>query len=177
MDSFFYTKGLIMKEIYPNLYIGNDRDCLKRIVYSNLATIHACKSCHKMVLEYKMSLPNNHPNYLTFERGRNLYLNLVDMSKEFLPQFTNPIFDEAFDFISEHINKRRVLIHCNKGESRSPSLGLVYLARNGVIKNDDFVIAALEFMDIYPNYRPGEGIRAYMKKNWDYLMRGNLQRF
>lgn len=162
-----------MKEIYPNLYIGNDMDCKKCANDSNFAIVHACKTCHQSVLGYTKSLPSAHPNYLIFETDCNLYLNLVDMPAEFHPKFTHPIFDKALGFISKHITKHKVLIHCNQGGSRSASLGLVYLAQHGIIANNDFEIAMSAFLKRYPDYKPGNGVRLYTKNNWNYLIRRN----
>ena len=163
----------IMKEIHPNIFIGNDTDCAKCINDLEFAIVHACKTCHQTALNYTKSLPPSHQNYLIFESGQHLYLNLVDMTQEFQPKYTHPIFDRTMDFINEQLPERKVLIHCNQGLSRSTSIGLVYLARHGIIANDDLESAATEFIKLYPDYQPGNGVKLYTKNNWDYLMRWN----
>ena len=45
---------------------------------------------------------------------------------------------------------RKVLVHCNQGMSRSPGIGLFYVAREGIIKNGSFQEALAEFETIYP---------------------------
>ena len=53
-----------MFEVYPNLFIGTQRDCFDTQI-DDWAVIHACKSpCHQRALGYRGSLPKNHPNYL-----------------------------------------------------------------------------------------------------------------
>ena len=159
-----------MKEIYKNLFIGNDIDCSNSYLNSEISIIHACKTCHQKALNYSKSLLNTHPNYLIYEKGSHLYLNIVDMPNEFLPKYTNPIFKSAIDFIDREIQTKKVLIHCNQGHSRSPSLGMVYLAINDIILNKFYEEARAEFVKLYPEFAPGTGIMLYMQRNWDYLI-------
>ena len=156
-----------MTEIYKNLFIGNDKDCMAH----DFATVHACKTCHKKSLGYTNALPQTHPKYLVNENGTHIYLNMVDMLKEFSAEFTNPMFKHAIDFIHHHIKDRKILIHCNQGVSRAPSVGLVYLASIGELPNQSFDAAAMPFMKLYSDYIPGNGILLYLRRNWDYLMR------
>jgi len=159
-----------MKEIHHNLFVGNDADCNACAANPEFAIVHACKTCHQKALNYTGALPAMHPNYLIYEDGGHLYLNMVDMPKEFLPKFTNPMFKRAMDFIARELKTKKVLIHCNYGASRSPSLGLTYLAITGVISNHSFEEAATEFEAIYQTYTPGTGIMFYMKRNWEFFM-------
>jgi predicted protein tyrosine phosphatase len=41
------------------------------------------------------------------------------------PLFKAVLFTKALDFIKAHIAKRKVLIHCNHGKSRSASIALL----------------------------------------------------
>jgi len=159
-----------MTQIHTNLFIGGDSDCDACSVNKEFSIIHACKTCHQEVLKYGGALPQSHPNYLILERGPHIYLNMVDMPNELVPKYTHPMFKSAMDFISREIKSKKVLVHCNFGVSRSPSLGLVYLARTGVISNSSLGEAAGEFAVLYPKYSPGMGITLYMKRNWEYLM-------
>ena len=59
----------------------------------------------------------------------------------------------------------KVLIHCNQGISRSPSIGLLYLAVKGIIKNENYNIAKEDFIKIYPKYEPS-GIKEFLEINW-----------
>ena len=161
-----------MKEILENLYVGDDADCLN--VGSDFAIIHACKTCHQKGIGYRGSLPSSHPNYLFFERENHLYLNMVDMECELLPRFTHPIMNRAILFIEKNITKKPILIHCNQGFSRSPSIGLVYLARENKITSDLYYNANNDFLKVYPNYLPGRGIELYLMNNWEYLMSGEI---
>jgi len=166
----FYTKTKDMKQIHDNLFIGNDIDCRAAICNSEFAIIHACKTCHQKKLGYEKSLPANHEHYLIYENDSHLFLNMVDMPNEFRAEFTNPMFARAMDFI-RRAAPRKVLVHCNQGLSRSPSLGMMWLVINGVIAKDSQCSAVADFLKIYPDYAPGNGIKLYMQNNWDYLIR------
>lgn len=161
-----------MEKIYPRLYIGDEPACRASVGNQDLAIIHACKEpCHRKHVGYKeRSIPDGHPMKLTAEAPYNLYLNLVDMPQEFLVHYTHPIIEKAISFIKTHIQERSVLIHCNQGKSRSPSIGMAYLAHQGIIPNASFPEAEQAFIKIYDKYEPGLGIRSYLQKNWTDIM-------
>lgn len=156
-----------MEEIYKNIFIGSDYDCLHT---SRMAVIHACKTCHQKALNYTKSLPQTHPNYLIAEEKNNLYLNMVDMSRELSPLYTNPVMSKAMEFIDKSADNGKILIHCNQGMSRSPSIGLLFLARKNVINNTSYRNAKSDFLKIYPFFSPGTGIELYMAGNWNDLL-------
>lgn len=157
-----------MIEIVQNLFIGDDNDCFS---YSNThAVIHACKTCHQRAIGYRESLPSNHPHYLIYEDGNHLYLNMVDMERELLPVYTHPIMKAAFTFLDNYIEKKKILIHCNQGNSRSPSIGLLYLSRKSIISNDLYINAKNNFLNIYSIFNPGKGIELYMNNNWNEII-------
>jgi len=157
-----------MIQIKNRLFIGNDSDCLRS--NNSFAIIHACKTCHQKSIGYKGSLSASHPNYLVYQRGINLFLNLVDMEKELMPRFTHPIMAAAFHFINTNIQTKDILIHCNQGQSRSPSIGLVFLARIEAITNSSYIDAKSEFRLIYPSFNPGQGIERYMHRFWGDIL-------
>ncbi len=162
-----------MIQIMDNLFIGNDYDCFT--CRDGFSVIHACKTCHQKSIGYRGSLHLSHPNYLVFEQENDLYLNLVDMEQEFLPKYTHPIMKSAILFIEKNISKKPILIHCNHGYSRSPSIGLVYLARENKIASDSYYNAKNDFLNVYPDYLPGRGIELYLIKNWQELMGGEMR--
>ena len=159
-----------MKEVYTKLFIGDDNDCMACSTDPGFSIVHACQSCHQRALNYKVSLPSTHPNHLIYEYGAHLYLNMLDTPYELDSEFTHPVFKRAMEFIHHEIKTKKLLVHCNFGYSRSPSLGLVYLAINGLIPNKSLEEALNEYVKLYPKYAPGRGIRLYMKNNWDFLM-------
>ena len=159
-----------MVEVFTNLCVGDTDDCNK-INSSDWAIIHACKDpCHRRIVNYKNNLPIEHDNYLVHEKDNHLALNIVDMKQELLPEYTDKIMKAAMRFIEENIDKHKILIHCNQGMSRSPSIALLYMARLGVINNQSYREAATDFKVKYKDYNPGTGIAAYLAKNWADLL-------
>jgi hypothetical protein len=167
-----------MKNVFPNLYCGNDNDYLNlekehipgREVdqpTDNWAVLHAAKeSCHRQFVGYiGRGCPKESPEYLWAERGNRLALNIVDAPK---PEFFDKgMIDKALDFIEQKLSEGfKVLCHCNVGESRSASICLLYLIKHGIIKGDTLEDCEAEFMKVYPEYNPGAGIRGFVKEHW-----------
>ena len=168
-----------MKEVIKGLYVGNEMD------YGNLekehipgreidqptngfAVVHACKEPHhRNLLGYTTrGCPKDNPEYLWAERENRLYMNIVDAPKSFF--FDKGMIDKALDFIDEKLNQGlKVLIHCNKGESRSASIALIYLIKHGLIEGDTLEDVEAEFLKLYPEYNPGEGMRGFVKENFE----------
>ncbi|MDI6737993.1 MAG: dual specificity protein phosphatase [Nanoarchaeota archaeon] len=158
-----------MIEVFKNLYVGNETNCFQELK-EEWAVIHACKSpCHQRKVGYKGSLPQNHPEYLISEKDNHLYLNIVDMPNTLSPKYTDPIINRAIQFIEQNISTKKVLIHCNQGESRAPSIALIYLANKGIIQKANFEGAIKQFKERYTNYSPARGIYSYMKVNWETI--------
>lgn len=150
---------------YPNLFIGSESDCFYKQI-DDWAVIHACKSpCHQRTLGYKGSLQSNHPNYLVYELENHMFLNMIDPKT---PLFMPPLFIASLDFIEKHISKRKVLIHCNLGSSRSPSLALLYLAKRAKsINGESYRKAIQDFIKLFPSYNPSRGIAVYLSVHWN----------
>lgn len=153
-----------MLEVYPNLFVGSDSDCFFN-ENERWAVIHACKSpCHQRILCYKGNLPESHPHYLIYERSNHLFLNMIDPPT---PLFKAQLFARSLDFISDHFPERKMLIHCNNGLSRAPSIVLLFLAKRiQKISNGSYDQAAADFKKLYPHYQPGRGIACYLAQNW-----------
>jgi hypothetical protein len=149
-----------MKEVHERIFVGSDDDCNA----PGCVTVHACKTCHTRALGYSGSLPADHPNYLSIERGGGLYLNLVDPP---IPLFKPESFKIFLEFAKREYEKEsKLLIHCNRGESRAPSLALLLLSKLGVIGADSFQSARADFIKLYPNYNPGKGIEQFLTDHW-----------
>lgn len=142
--------------------------CVKEKTNSNIAIVHACKEpCHRHAVGYQdRSLDSSHLHYLSLEKAHHLYLNMIDPPA---PLFKPESFTLFFEFVDREITQRPVLIHCNKGESRAPSLTLLYMAKRlGLLPNESYQAAAAAFSAQYP-YKPGKGIATYLGKNWGGL--------
>ncbi|MGD0654831.1 MAG: hypothetical protein ABSA16_10840 [Thermoguttaceae bacterium] len=154
-----------MKSIYERLYIGTEEDC--RSGNNEWAIVHACKSpCHQREVGYHGSLPSTHPNYLVLERENDLILNMVDPPR---PLFMPKLFIDFLWFSEKHWNKgKNLLIHCNLGESRAPSLALLFIAKRlHRINGSSYENAKSEFMNLFPSYTPGLGIQIYLHQHWN----------
>lgn len=68
-----------------------------------------------------------------------------------------------------------VLIHCNHGRSRAPSIELLHMARTGALPRVTYRAAWLRYDEHVasldrPTYRPGDGIRDFLRDNWKELL-------
>jgi hypothetical protein len=155
-----------MTEIYKNLYVGNLVDFEDNQFNDNFYFVQACKEpCHRKAVGYKGRTPEiTHPEYLIAYRDRKIILNMIDPPTA--KYFENILFEKALIFINENLqNDKKVLIHCNQGISRSPSIGLLFLATHGKIRNESYDVAKEDFQKLYPDYMPS-GIRDFLTINW-----------
>jgi hypothetical protein len=153
-----------MRQVRDRLWVGNLHDC--EDAASDWAVVHACKDpCHKLAVGYSGSLPDNHEHYLAYHSGRHLFLNMIDPP---VPLFKAESFRRATAFIAENIGQRNVLVHCNHGLSRSPSITLLWLAKATMeIPGATYEEARTAFQSLYPEYDPGLGIQTFLATRWD----------
>lgn len=103
--------------------------------------------------------------------GKNaIAVNMVDADT---PQYFQPkIFRHLVRLIADKVGSgNRVRIMCNKGVSRSASVGLLYVAAIGEISKENYESAAKEFKKIYPNYSPNRGIKQFLANQWHQFFR------
>lgn len=148
-----------MQKVYENLYVGNDRDCME----FQGAIVHACQSC------FARGVHGNIGDKKVFESNNDLYLNLLDISSLSF-EYGFPMIKRSMEFIDEHIKDMDVLVHCNFGMSRSPSIALLYMARKGYINNSSFKKAFEDFHKIYSYYSPSFGMHRYFDNYWQEIM-------
>lgn len=128
-----------------------------------------------------------------------LSLNWVDSPNAALYDYNGQgvaRFHQIFDFIDQSRGNRPVGIVCNKGESRSPSIAMAYLAKRTnilsrpVIAAEDlmkgadpvalineakdfekptYALAREKFERIYSSYYPAGGITTFLIDHWDEL--------
>lgn len=156
-----------MQEIYDRVFVTDATSCLAGS--DDVVVVHACKSpCHQEAVGYRGNLSDSHPNYLVLERASDLYLNIIDPP---VPLFKPALFSHFMNFAKKHWDDgKELVIHCNKGESRAPSLGLLFLARGiAVIDDSSYSSARGEFQKLYSRYQPGKGIQTYFTQNWAKL--------
>ncbi len=152
-----------MIQVDEKLWIGNQSDFEQDIegkLDLTWAIVHAAKEpYHRMLLGYTTpGAPKDHEEYYLARRGDTIYLNLIDAPKvEFIPE---QIIKAAIEFIDEEIKAgKTVFVHCNQGESRAPSIALLYLyIRGDFFEETDPELVIEEFIKIYPGYNPGQGM-------------------
>ncbi len=157
-----------MVEVQKRIFVGNDFECFTE--KEGWVTVHACKfPCHVRAVGYYNKLPKDHPNYLVKEDDNNLFLNMIDPDK---PYFKKESFAAFFEFAKKHYEDgKSIFIHCNRGESRAPSLALLFMLKYlSVIGNDSFENAKSNFLKVYKTYRPGMGISSYLTNNWETII-------
>lgn len=160
-----------MIEIYKNVLIGNEQDYYSIQHAPNWATLHCCKNpFHCTFVGYKGSLPPNHPDYALKRIENEMALNLVDMDRfsvDYL-DFNRNMFKASFAFLDEYRDKGyQLLIHCNQGESRAPTLGMLYAARLGAFEYADFESSVIKLRLLCPGYNPKQNIYLTVQSLWD----------
>ena len=155
----------MLSRVIPKLYFSDENYC-EQNNDGYLAIVHACQTpCYLRAVGGKI-LSSQHPNYLYLEDDYNLFLNLVD---PYEPLFFLDSFEVALDFIDKHIKDLDVLIHCNMGLSRAPSLAMLYLAkRTDKLPSTSYEEAAVAFNKIH-SYSPSRGISIFLDENWGEL--------
>jgi len=160
-----------MIELHPRLFVGDQSTCLQR--FEGFAVVHAYKSpCHQRAVGYRQALPHDDPYYLALETEYDLYLNLIDPPT---PLFQVDSFRHFRDFAeSRYLHAHQaLLIHCNQGESRAPSLAMLFLAKDLHVLPDDSYQAAVEafapLAATLPRYAPGLGIQTFLAEHWSDL--------
>jgi predicted protein tyrosine phosphatase len=100
-----------------------------------------------------------------FEEGKNLYLDILDPVE---PRFDLEVFTTSLEFMHRHWGKgRKILVHCNAGLSRSPSIALLFLAKHlAAISDRSYEAARADYQALDPRYSPGSGIQSYLMDQW-----------
>ena len=163
-----------MIEAYPNLFVGDEADARTALNKTGWYIVHACKEpFHRQTLGYTgRAAPKKHPEYLIAERDGRLILNLVDApDPAYIPK---EVMDAAVDAIHQNIYKSKVLVHCNQGMSRSPTIVFLYLAKyTNVFSSNEFSLALGEFKKLYPRYLPANGVAMFSRQNWSLYVNNN----
>ena len=150
-----------MIRIAQRLWLGGQSDWERtvRLAREPWHVIHACKEpYHRLFVGYS-------GRGWWAVRGRRIALNLVDgQEPEWVPEAA---VDFAIDTINKWTEEFPVLLHCNRGESRSAVIGMLYLTSQGRFPGMDFEAAEAEFTRIYPPYNPARGMRLFAMQKWE----------
>ena len=153
--------------MHERLFVGSEVDCA--IAKPGWFIIHACKSpCHQAAVGYRGSLKPDHPHYLALERGSDLFLNMIDPP---VPLFKLETFKTFLRFAHKAWQDgHNLLVHCNQGESRAPTLALLLMAKRlEALPSDSYRAASSLFRSLYRTYNPGQGIQTFLNQNWNQI--------
>jgi len=153
-----------MIEVYPNLFVGAEQHEHAVRGQHGWYVIHACKEpYHSRLLGYPpgKAAPKG-PEYFFAKREGRLFLNLIDAPKvDFIPV---EIITEAVNAIHENIGQHKVLVHCNQGHSRSPSIAFLYLLKySNLFAGQDLNTSIAAFRKLYPPFNPGRGMADFVQ--------------
>jgi hypothetical protein len=103
--------------------------------------------------------------YYFFKREENaIYLNMIDSEES--KYVNDAMINPALDFMHQHLSKgNEVFIYCSLGESRSPSLALMYLLEYNLIEKNENTFTVFK-NKYYPLYNPKNGNLLYIKSRW-----------
>ena len=163
-----------MNEIYNNLFVGSLEEYEQVQLDNTSYVLHAAKEpYHRQFVGYTgRACDKDHPEYLKAIRGREVAANIVD-AKESRYFDYDLIFSLVKDILTLLIEAdRKVYIHCNLGESRAPSIGLLVLLGLHAV-DTDYETAQRQFLSIYPNYNPGQGMKDFVRENWDRFVKAS----
>lgn len=170
-----------MIEITDNIYVGNDQD-YNQIINNHFifntnewAFLHCAKiPFHQKMARYNRDLPRNHPDYKYKIIGNRMALNLIDFPEydSIWKEHYKVMFHSAVEFLNEQYYEegKKILIHCNQGISRGPSLAMLFLANIGFYNYKNFEETEKLFKNDYIKYNPKECIKNNIKNVWQELV-------
>jgi predicted protein tyrosine phosphatase len=163
-----------MIQVHPSLWIGSAADYESKVITGNAldragwAVVQAAKDpYHRAALGYTTrNAPKSNPEHLVAQRGNRLILNMIDAA--YPAAFNAGAIHQALSFTAKSLaTGLTVLIHCNQGRSRSPSLAMLYLhATTAAYDSLSFQQAESRFMATYRAYAPAAGIRTFVANHW-----------
>jgi protein-tyrosine phosphatase len=159
-----------MESVYPNLYVGGDEDYLRLKDQPGWKFVRACKDGpggHRQTVGYTTRGAPKNQEYYFAERDDRLALNLIDSLD---PAF---IHNQPIEAALLYINKQlkagfKVLVACNQGISRGPSIAMMYL---GMIHDlpSNFREAFRVFKVLYNRINPTQGMEFYLKHRYSQI--------
>lgn len=120
---------------------------------------------HQSVVGWSGSGCNsNNPYYLFKQEEDAIYLNMIDGDD---PKYvSDKMINPTLLFIDNHLkNDETVFIYCSLGESRSPSIALMYLLEYNLIEKSEKTIDLFK-SEYYRQYNPKNGNLLYIKNRW-----------
>ena len=131
---------------------------------------------HKEIVGYERNCEKNNPEYLVAYRPEEniMALNMVDANSP--EYFSDEMVLAGLDFIHcELATGNDVVVVCNKGESRSPTMCLMYMMVHGDFdKTLSHSEVFVEFSKKARNWHPKNGILQYCVGIWNEIKKGGI---
>lgn len=158
-------------EIIKRLYIGDDAAYERLKDKPGWSFCRCCKDGpggHRQTLGYTTpGAPKNSPDYLFVRKSNLMALNLIDVDDASL--MPEEVILAGIEFINERMNAGdKVLVACNAGISRSPTIVMLFLRTIGEL-DQPFNRAQKIFDTLYPKHDPGAAIEFHARHLWDEL--------
>lgn len=138
--------SLFVENIHDNEFAQN----------SEWTVVYATQTIHYQYLDWNRTTDKPNKNHLTYNNyidGNYISLNWVNSPAYLYNCSGADTLVKILDFIENWIEERIVIVHCDKGLSRSPSVCLLYLSkRMGGISNESYSKAEHEYEKMYPGY-------------------------
>ena len=158
-----------MQEIIKGLYVGSDDD-VPEAEKRGYAILAACKDGpygHRVMCGYTSLGAPKDKNYLFCRKGDEMALNLLDLED---PQMIpDAVLMAGISFIDEMMKAgKKILVHCNAGHSRGPTMAMLYLRTVGEL-DQPFNRARHIFHTLYPKLSQGHGMEVRARELWNSL--------
>ena len=185
-----FSKEITVIEVYPNLFVGSEYDIHAFSLLAEKRTIEKCPAVvssyisahyvqaakepfHREAVKYvTRGAPKDHPEYLVARRSNRIILNLVDVPESKAQYIPDEALDAAVDYIQwcVHSQFKPILVHCNQGVSRGPSIALMFLMKHTNFAEGLSLFESVEdkFRTLYPAYNP-QGIRVKTRERFEAL--------
>ena len=158
-----------MIKVHENIYVGMAR-MIHLLNKHEFAFVGVSSKYHYELHSWQKGFKYaDDPCYLICQKDTVMSVNWVDAAERFYDWkgIGLATFRKILDFIQSQTKK--VYIFCDQGQSRSPSVALLYLAKRlKVIRDENFDVAMQDFLLLYPHYNPG-GIKDFIRHHWNEI--------
>lgn len=141
-----------INKVIPGLYIGNYDAATNIVLLQHHSITH--------ILIVGEGLAQRFPNSYTYKQ-----INIYDLTSCNIHQY----FEECNEFIESCFRtKGKVLVHCDNGISRAPTIVIAFLMKN---KNIGFTHALEMLKKKHPESQPNSGFASQLMQYQNALMR------
>jgi hypothetical protein len=159
-----------VEEIYHHVYVGDDTAYDRLKDKDGWSFLRCCKygpGGHAQTLGYHTLAAPEGREHFVVKRGHLMALNMLDLDD---PHYVDPeMVQQGLDFAKEELlSGRKLLIACNAGQSRGPTMGLMFLRSIGDMPHA-YLMSQRIYHTIYDAYKPSQGIEQFARSVWPNL--------